>query len=74
MSFEGHSLTSADIPRLAGIRQVSSAGLFLRLLWLIYVFLFLLAYGEAVLAPGVGCGLSTLHHSAHWSQAARWGL
>lgn len=48
MSFEGHSLTSADFSRLAEIRSVSSPRLFLRLLFLIYVFLFLLKYGETV--------------------------
>lgn len=48
MSFEGHSLTSADISRLAEIRSVSSSRLFLRLLFLIYTFLFLLKYGETV--------------------------
>lgn len=48
MSFEGHSLASADISRLAEMRRVSLPGLFLRLLFLIYVFLFLLKYRETV--------------------------
>lgn len=48
MSFEGHSLTSADISRLAEIHRVYSPRLFLRLLFLIYVLLFLLKYRESV--------------------------
>lgn len=46
MSFEGHSLTSAEISHLAQIHSVSSPRLVLRLLDVIYVFLFLLESGE----------------------------
>lgn len=46
MSFEGHSLTSTKISHLAEIHSVSSPRLVLRLLDVIYVFLFLLKSGE----------------------------
>lgn len=59
MSFEGHSLTGAEVSHPAGIHGASSPRLLLLLLDVIFVFLFLLESG----GPGRGGGRGS-HSSA----------
>lgn len=74
MSFEGHSLTSAEISHLAEIQSVSSARLVLRLLDGIYVFLFLPESGEPGRSSSRGAPGRTLGSGAGAASLCLWFL